>query len=61
MQNHVYQDEAEYYLGMSYLAAKQPAEGVAILKKIRADKDHLFYKKASAISALDLKLLELKN
>jgi tetratricopeptide (TPR) repeat protein len=56
-----YQDEAEYYLAMSYLAAKKPTEGVAILRKIRSDKDHLFYKKASAIPALDLKLLELKN
>jgi len=57
----LFQDEAEYYLAMSYLAAKQPADGVAILNKIRNDKDHLFYKKASAISVLDLKLLELKN
>lgn len=56
-----YQDEAEYYLALSYLGANKPAEGVAILKKIRGDKDHLFYKKASAIPALDLKLLELKN
>jgi len=56
-----YQDEAEYYLAMSYLAAKQPKDAVTVLKKIRSDKDHLFYKKASSISALDLKVLELKN
>jgi tetratricopeptide (TPR) repeat protein len=56
-----YQDEAEYYLAMSWLAAKQPADAVPILHKIRNDKDHLFYKKASAMSALDLKLLELKK
>ncbi|MEP6726687.1 MAG: tetratricopeptide repeat protein [Bacteroidota bacterium] len=56
-----YQDEAEYYLAMSYMAAKQPKEAVSILKKIRNDKDHLFYKKASSIPALDLKMLELKD
>jgi tetratricopeptide (TPR) repeat protein len=56
-----FQDEAEYYLALSYLAAKKPTEGVAILNKIRSDKDHLFYKKASAIPALDLKLLELQK
>jgi tetratricopeptide (TPR) repeat protein len=56
-----FQDEAEYYLAMSYLAAKQPAEGLAILKKIRADKNHLFNKKASEIPAMDLKVLEIKS
>jgi len=57
----LFQDEAEYYLAMADLAANQPAEGIAILKKIRADKDHLFYKKANRISSLDVKLLELKK
>ena len=56
----VYQDEAEYYQAMSWLAAQHPAEGLAILKKIRSDKDHLFYKKANAINALDLKVLDIK-
>ena len=56
-----YQDEAEYYLAMSWLAAKQPVPAVAMLRKIRQDKEHLFYKKASAMSALDLQLLELKH
>jgi hypothetical protein len=59
--NPVFQDEAEYYLAMADLGANKPAAGAAILRKIRADKEHLFYKKASAISALDLKLLELKK
>jgi len=59
--NPSFQDEAEYYLAMADLGANKPAAGVAILRKIRADKEHLFYKKASAISALDLKLLELKK
>ena len=56
-----YQDEAEYYLAMSYLAANRGADALPILQKIRADKDHIFYKKARTISALDLKVLSLKN
>ncbi|HTL07016.1 MAG TPA: hypothetical protein VL307_02125 [Chitinophagaceae bacterium] len=56
-----YQDEAEYYLAMSYLAANRGAAALPILQKIRADKDHIFYKKARAISALDLQVLSLKN
>ncbi len=56
-----FQDEAEYYLAMSSLAAGRTADGVTILKKIRADKNHLFNKKASEISSLDLATLELKS
>jgi tetratricopeptide (TPR) repeat protein len=56
-----FQEEAEYYLAMSYLAAGQPVEGVAILQKIRADKNHLFNKKAAEMSSMDLKVLELKG
>lgn len=56
-----FQDEAEYYLALSHLGAKQPEQAVAILKKIRSDKDHLFYKKASAIPAIDLKVLDIKH
>ena len=56
-----YQDEAEYYLALAYLGANQPGEGLALLEKIRSDKDHLYYKKALAIPALDLKMLELKK
>jgi len=56
-----YQDEAEYYLALAYLGANQSGEGLALLKKIRNDKDHLYYKKARAIPALDLKMLELKK
>jgi len=59
--NPQYQDEAEYYLALSYLASSQPDKGVTILNKIKADKEHLFYAKASAISDLDLKIIALKN
>lgn len=56
-----FQDEAEYYLAMGNLAAGHTKEGLAILKKIRADKNHLFNKKASEISSLDLATLQLKG
>ena len=56
-----FRDEAEYYLALSYLAADQPAAGNALIRKIKAEKNHLFYKKASAISGLDMKVLEMKQ
>jgi len=56
-----YQDEAEYYLAMSYIASGNAVAGVDILKKIRNDKNHLYNKKANEISAMDLKLLEFKS
>ena len=56
-----FQDEAEYYYALANLAANKPAEGVSMLQKIRENKDHLFNKKALAITALDLKLLDIKN
>ncbi|MFT3933789.1 MAG: hypothetical protein QM726_09260 [Chitinophagaceae bacterium] len=57
----MYQDDAEYYLAMSYLASDQPKMAIPILRKIKADGDHLYNKKAKSISDLDLKLLELKR
>ncbi len=56
----VYQDEAEYYLALAYLGAKKTNEGVTILRKIRNNKEHVFYQKAAAIKAIDLELLEIK-
>ena len=56
-----YQDEAEYYLAMSYIASGDAVAGVEILKKIRSDKNHLYNKKANEISPMDLKLLEFKS
>jgi hypothetical protein len=59
--NPQYQDESEYYLALSYLASSKPDNGMVILDKIKADKEHLFNAKASAISELDLKILALKH
>ena len=56
-----YQDEAEYYLAMSYIASGNAVAGVDILRKIRNDKNHLYNRKANEISAMDLKLMEFKS
>jgi tetratricopeptide (TPR) repeat protein len=56
-----FRDESEYFLAMSYLATNQTAEGLIILREIRADKNHLFNKKATEISSMDLKVLEWKK
>jgi tetratricopeptide (TPR) repeat protein len=56
-----FQDEAEYYYALASLAANKPTEALAMLRKIRNDKEHLFNKKALAIPAIDLKVLDIKN
>jgi hypothetical protein len=56
-----FQDEAEYYLAMSYLGANEPGKALALLNKIKADKSHLFYGKVNEMSYWDLKVLELKG
>ncbi len=55
-----FQDEAEYYLAMSYLANDEKEKAISILKKIKADNGHLYHQKVNEMSATDLKVLELK-
>ena len=56
-----FRDEAEYYLAMSFLAAGKAKQARPLLKKIRADVSHLFHEKASAMPAMELKMLEYKS
>ncbi|HTQ27720.1 MAG TPA: tetratricopeptide repeat protein [Puia sp.] len=56
-----FQDEAEYYLAMSYLASQQTDQAITILTKIRADKNHLFYKRVHNMSSLDWEILRYKG
>ena len=56
-----FQDEAEYYLAMSYLANNDAAQALPILKKIKADKNHLYNERVNNISTIDLKVLDLKS
>ena len=55
-----FNEEAEYYLAMSYLANKDADKGVAILEKISRDKSHQ-YNQAVAKMGIDFKILRLKE
>ena len=54
-------EETDYYLMMAYIKAGNIELAKEQLNKILADKNHLFYNKAKKISALQLKVLELKE
>jgi hypothetical protein len=56
----LFQDEAEYYLAMNYLATGQPAPALDLFNKIKADPDHLFHTRVEKMSGLDMRILEVK-
>jgi len=56
-----FQDEAQYYLAMSYLANNQTKEAITILQQIRTNKNHLYNRQASQISSTDLRILAFKS
>lgn len=56
-----FQDEAEYYLAMSYLASQDVKNALPILEKIRDDKNHLYNGPVSQIPGIDLKIIQLKS
>jgi len=56
-----FEDEAEYYLALSWLATKKVNEAMPILEKIRADKNHLFHRKVAEMSFMDLRLAQFKE
>jgi hypothetical protein len=60
-QSNYFQDEAEYYLALSYIRNNQPAQAIPVLKKIRADQSHLYYGKAHDASLADLTILSWKK
>jgi len=55
-----FQDEADYYLAMCYLANHEPGQAIPILEKIKSDPQHLFNKKVSALSDADMLILHAK-
>ena len=55
-----FNEEAEYYLAMSYLASKEADKGIAILEKINKDKSHQ-YNQAVGKMGIDFKILRLKE
>ncbi len=56
-----FQDEADYYLALCYLAVNKTEQAIPIIEKIKADTSHIYNKKAKRISAIDLKLLQYKH
>ena len=56
-----FRDEAEYYLALSYISNNDAAKAIPILKRIRADKGHLYHDKAEKMSMLDLRILSWKK
>ncbi|HYC27171.1 MAG TPA: tetratricopeptide repeat protein, partial [Chitinophagaceae bacterium] len=60
-QSNYFQDEAEYYLAVSYIGNNDASKAIPILRKIRADKGHLYHDKAEKVSMLDLQILSWKK
>jgi tetratricopeptide (TPR) repeat protein len=56
----LFQDEAEYYLAMNYLATGQPAPALELFNKIKTDPRHLFYGRVMNMSAFDMHILQVK-
>lgn len=57
----VYQDEAEYYLAISWLAVKKVNQAMPILEKIKADPHHQYHEKVAKMSFFDLRLAQYKE
>jgi hypothetical protein len=55
-----FEDEAEYYLAMNYLATGQSGPAVELLDKIKADPRHLYHAKVMQMGKLDLGILRMK-
>lgn len=56
-----YQDEAEYYLAISWLAHRKINEAMPILEKIRGDKNHKYHDVVERMSFFDLRLAQYKE
>ncbi|MBS1603810.1 MAG: hypothetical protein JST42_14180 [Bacteroidetes bacterium] len=56
-----FEDEAEYYLAMSWLAKRKVNEAMPILEKIKANKSHLYHDKVEKMSFTDLRLVQYKE
>jgi hypothetical protein len=56
-----YQDEAEYYLAISWLACKKVNQAMPMLEKIKADPNHKYHQKVANMSFFDLRLAQYKE
>jgi hypothetical protein len=60
MGTHIFEDDTEYYLAMSFLENNRPAEALPLFEKIHSEKQHLYNDKVSKWFLFKLKLLALK-
>ena len=45
--SHYFEEDAEYYLAMAYLAGNDPGKAIPIFEKIRSDKGHAYHRKVT--------------
>jgi hypothetical protein len=57
---HLLEDDAEYYLAVSYLQNNEPHKALPLFNKIHNDKQHLYHDKVSAWFLFKLKLVDNK-
>lgn len=56
-----FEDEAEFYLAMAWLARNDVKEAMPLLDKIKADKTHLYHDVVVRMSSLDLRIAAYKD
>jgi tetratricopeptide (TPR) repeat protein len=56
-----FQDEAEFYLAMSWLGRGDANEALPLLDKIKANKSHLYHDVVLKMSSLDLRIIQYKS
>ena len=56
-----FQDEAEFYLAMSWLGRGDANEALPLLDKIKANNSHLYHNVVVKMSALDLGIIKYKS
>ena len=59
--DHLFQEETEYYLSLAYLMNHQELKAMRLMNKIKADTNHTYYPLAAKLSGIDMKIIELKN
>lgn len=59
--NDSFREEAEYYGALAWLRNHQESKGLAMLARIKADTSHTYSPLAARLSAIDMKIIELKK
>jgi tetratricopeptide (TPR) repeat protein len=56
-----FREDAEYYSALAFLANHEGKQALKMINQIKANPDHKYYPLVLKISAVDLKIIELKN